>query len=262
MALSIDSTLPLNSGTRIPVLGFGVWQLAPGAVTRKSVAEALKVGYRHIDTAKIYGNEADVGEAVRASGLHRSEVFVTTKVWNGDQGYASTLAACDESLAKLGTGYIDLYLIHWPVKGKGPDTWRALERLKADNKVRAIGVSNYLERDLDEMPSYSQTVPAADQVEFNPFSNLKGVEARCKKIGSVLEAYSPLSRGQALGNPKLRAIAAKVGRTPAQVMLRWGLQHGAVVLPRSSKPNHIRENAQVFDFELAGPVMAALDGLG
>jgi len=262
VALSPDSTVPLNSGTRIPLLGFGVWQLAPGAGTRKSVLEALKVGYRHIDTAKIYGNEADVGEAIRESGLKRDEVFVTTKVWNGDQGYASTLAACDESLAKLGTGYIDLYLIHWPVAGKGPDTWRAFEKLKADNKVRAIGVSNYLERELDEMPSYTRTVPAADQVEFNPFHYLKGVEDRCKKLGTVLEAYSPLSRGQALGDPKLKAIAAKVGRTPAQVLLRWGLQHGAVILPRSSKPAHIRENAQLFDFELPSAVMAALDGLG
>jgi diketogulonate reductase-like aldo/keto reductase len=262
MALTIGSALPLNSGTRIPVLGFGVWQLQPGAVTRKSVGEALKVGYRHIDTAKIYGNEADVGEAVRASGLHRSEVFVTTKVWNGDQGYASTLAACDESLAKLGLGYIDLYLIHWPLPAKGADTWRALEKLKADNKCRAIGVSNYEVRELDELGRQSQTVPAADQVEFNPFHYLKDVEARCKQAGMVLEAYSPLSRGQALGNPKLRAIAAKVGRSPAQVMLRWGLQHGAVVLPRSSKRDHIRENAQVFDFELARDVMAALDGLG
>jgi methylglyoxal/glyoxal reductase len=262
MALTIESTLPFNSGTSIPVLGFGVWQLQPGPVTRKSVGEALKVGYRHIDTAKIYGNEADVGEAVRASGLHRSEVFVTTKVWNGDQGYASTLAACDESLAKLGLGYIDLYLIHWPVPGKGAETWRALEKLKADNKCRAVGVSNYQVRELDELGRQSKTVPAADQVEFNPFHYPKDVEARCKQAGTVLEAYSPLSRGQSLGNPKLAAIAAKVGRSPAQVMLRWGLQHGAVVLPRSSKGDHIAENAQVFDFDLPREVMAALDGLG
>ena len=252
----------MNDGNKIPLLGFGVWQVPPGAVTRKCVSEALKAGYRHIDTAKIYANEADVGDAVRGSGLHREEIFVATKVWNNDQGYAPALAACDESLRKLNIGYIDLYLIHWPVAGRHEETWRALEKLKADGKVRSIGVSNYLESELDGIDGHPGLNPAADQVEFNPFHNLRGVEERCRQRGIVMEAYSPLTRGQSLGNSKLRKVAEKVGHTPAQVMLRWGLQHGAVILPRSSKIEHIRENAQLFDFELGHLEMDALNGLG
>ncbi len=259
--LSLDSTIALEGGARIPVLGFGTWQLAAGPVALNSVAAALKVGYRHIDTARIYGNEAEVGAAVRASGLKREEVFITTKVWGDDQGYASTLSACDASLKRLGTAYIDLYLIHWPVKGKGGDTWRAFEKLQAEGKCRAIGVSNYTPADLDELSPSWHAPPAANQVEMHPFEHPRATIAACRARGIAVEAYSPLSRGKALSDARVKAVAKGVGKSPAQVLVRWGLQHGAISLPRSSRPEHIRENAAVFDFELARADMDALDAL-
>jgi diketogulonate reductase-like aldo/keto reductase len=261
MPLDIHSSLPLPDGGTIPVLGFGVFQIPAGGATRRAVAEALKVGYRHIDTAKIYGNEADVGEAVRASGLGRAEVFITTKVWNGDQGYDSTLTACDESLSKLSTSFIDLYLIHWPVGPVRKATWRALEKLRAEGKCRAIGVSNFTAGHLDDLKSSSATTPAVDQVEFSPFLYQRALLAACRSRGIVVEAYSPLAKAKKLADPRLWAVARKHGRTPAQVMLRWGLEHGLVVLPRSSRREHIEENARLFDFELDGADMETMDAL-
>lgn len=261
MPLDIHSTLPLSGGAKIPVLGFGVFQIPAGAATRRAVSDALKVGYRHIDTAKVYGNEADVGEALRASGLRREEVFLTTKVWNGDQGYDSTLKACEESLTKLRTTYIDLYLIHWPVGPVRKATWRALEALRAEGRCRAIGVSNFTSRHLDDLATTGATVPAVNQVEFSPFLYQRDLLDLCRARGIVVEAYSPLSKAKRLTDARLSAAAKRHGRTSAQVMLRWGLQHGLVVLPRSSRLDHIEENCRLFDFELDVADMNALDAL-
>jgi diketogulonate reductase-like aldo/keto reductase len=257
----MDTALPLGGGVSVPVVGFGVFQIPPGPTTRRAVGEALKAGYRHIDTAKIYHNEADVGAAVSESGLRREEVFITTKVWNDDQGYASTLRACGESLAKLASSYIDLYLIHWPVGPVRKETWRALEKLKAEGKVRAIGVSNFTTGHLADLLGSTSTVPAVNQVEFTPFLYQEALLEDARRRGIVIEAYSPLAKAKKLGDARLKAVAARVGRTPAQVMLRWGLQHGLGVLPRSARREHIHENARLFDFEIPKADMGVLDAL-
>jgi diketogulonate reductase-like aldo/keto reductase len=252
---------PLNTGATIPQLGLGVWQTPRGKPTRTAVATALRVGYRHVDTAAIYGNEVDVGAAVRESDVPRADIFVTTKLWNDDQGYEPAFRAFDASLARLGLDYVDLYLIHWPVPRKRLDSWRALERIFADGRARAIGVSNFMPQHLDELIRTAQVVPAVDQVEVSPFLQQRETRAFCAKHGIVVEAYSPLTRGQRLGDPVIVEVARRVGRTPAQVMLRWGVQHGMVVLPKSTREARIRENAAIFDFELDPRSMAQLDAL-
>jgi diketogulonate reductase-like aldo/keto reductase len=252
---------PLAGGGAIPQLGLGVWQTPRGKATTRAVAAAVAAGYRHIDTARIYGNEADVGAAVRASGLPRRDLFVTTKLWNDDQGYDSALRAFDASLARLGLDDVDLYLVHWPVVGKRRDSWRALERLRRDGRARAIGVSNFMPRHLEELLGEAEIVPAVNQIEVSPFLQQRDTRAFCSRHGIVVEAYSPLTRGQRLDDAAVAAVAARVGRTPAQVMLRWGIQHGLVVLPKSAHEGRIRENAAIFDFALDAEAMAALDGL-
>jgi diketogulonate reductase-like aldo/keto reductase len=256
-----SSTLPLRSGTRIPVVGLGVWQAPAGTTTRDAVLAALRAGYRHVDTARIYGNEADVGAAVRASGVPRAEVFVTTKLWNADQGYDRALKAFDASLARLGLDYVDLYLIHWPVAGKRLDSWRALERLHAEGRARAIGVSNFLVPHLNELFAKASEPPAVNQIEVHPFLQQRETRALCAKHEVVVEAYSPLGSGQWLRHPALLKLAKAVGKSPAQVLLRWGIQHGMVVLPKSVHEARIVENARVFDFELDAQVMRQLDAL-
>jgi diketogulonate reductase-like aldo/keto reductase len=255
------ATLRLNTGAEIPQVGLGVWQSPRGAGTRDAVLAALRFGYRHIDTARIYGNEADVGAAVRDSGIPRGEIFVTTKLWNDDQGYDSALRAFDASLARLGLDTVDLYLIHWPVAGKRRDSWRALERLFDDKRARAIGVSNFLEPHLNELLADAKHVPAVNQIELTPFLQRRGTRALCAQHGIVVEAYSPLTRGRRLDEPALVEVARRVGRTPAQVLLRWGVQHGHVILPKSTHPARIAENGSLFDFALDAPSMAALDAL-
>lgn len=255
------ATFPLNQGGSIPQLGLGVWQAPRGNVTRAAVASALRLGYRHIDTARIYGNEADVGAAVRDSGVPRAEVFVTTKLWNDDQGFDATLRAFDASLSRLGLDYVDLYLLHWPVAGKRLDSWRALERIHTEGRARAIGVSNFLVPHLRELLASCKVPPAIDQIELTPFLQRRDTVALCKQQGIVVEAYSPLTRGVRLGHPVLQELAAKLKRSPAQVLLRWGIQQGAAVLPKSTQPDRIAENAQVFDFELDAEALAALEGL-
>ncbi|MDB4980998.1 MAG: oxidoreductase of aldo/keto reductase family, subgroup 1 [Myxococcales bacterium] len=255
------ATLRLNTGAEIPQVGLGVWQSPRGAGTRDAVLAALRFGYRHIDTARIYGNEADVGAAVRDSGIPRREIFVTTKLWNDDQGYDSALRAFDASLARLGLDDVDLYLIHWPVAGKRRDSWRALERLFEEKRARAIGVSNFLEPHLRELLADAKHVPAVNQIELTPFLQRRETRALCAKHGIVVEAYSPLTRGRRLDEPALVRVAARVGRTPAQVLLRWGVQHGHVILPKSTRPARIAENGELFDFVLDVPAMAALDAL-
>ncbi len=261
---SISSRIRLNQGPEIPWLGLGVFQTEPGAVTRSAVTYALEAGYRSIDTAAMYGNEADVGEAVRASGLPRNEVFVTTKLWHTDHGYESALKAGRTSQQRLGLGAIDLYLIHWP-RANSPkdrlDSWRALEKLQQDGVCRAIGVSNYTVRHLEELRVHSRVVPAVDQVECHPFVFDPELLHYCEAHGIRLEAWSPLTRGRRMDDPTIVTIAAAHHRTPAQVLIRWGLEHGILEIPKSVHRERIRENAQVFDFSLTAAEMAALDAL-
>ncbi len=259
--LSIRSTVPLRGGVAMPVLGLGVWQTAPGDETRNAVRWALEAGYRLIDTARAYRNEEDVGAALRESGVPRAEVFVTTKLWNSDHGYDATLRACDESLKRLGLEQLDLYLIHWPVEKLRHDSWRAMERLLADGKARAIGVSNYTVRHLDELLGKAKEPPSVDQVEFSPFLHQRALLEHCRKHGIQLEAYGPLVRGHRMDHPVLQRVAHRHGRTPAQVLVRWGLQHGLVSIPKSVHQDRIRENADVFGFALDAEDLAALDAL-
>ena len=256
-----DTTLQLSSGARIPQVGLGVWQTPSGATTRAAVAAALDGGYRHIDTARIYGNEADVGAAVRESGVAREALFVTTKLWNADQGYDGALRAFDASLKRLGLDYVDLYLIHWPVAGKRLDSWRALERIHEDGRARSIGVSNFLVPHLEELLGKATRVPAVNQIELTPFLQRRETRALCARHGIVVEAYSPLTHGKRLDHPVIKDVARRVGRSVAQVLLRWGLQQGLVVLPKSTKPARIAENGALFDFTLDDGAMKDLDGL-
>ena len=256
-----DSSLPLNTGARIPQVGLGVWQAASGKETREAVRTALQLGYRHVDTARIYGNEADVGDGLRDSGVPRAEVFVTTKLWNDDQGFDKALKAFDASLKRLRLDYVDLCLLHWPVAKLRLDSWRALEKLFAEKRARAIGVSNFLVPHLTELLAHAKVVPAVNQIELTPFLQRTDTRSLCQKHGIVVEAYSPLTRGQRLKDPTVQAIAKTVARSPAQGLLRWGLQHGFVVLPKSTHEKRIAENAAVFDFELDAKAMARLDAL-
>ena len=255
-----SAALTLNNGRKIPQVGLGVWQTPRGEVTQSAVAAALRIGYRHVDTARIYGNERDVGIGVQQGGVPRGEIFVTTKLWNDDQGYDSALRAFDASLARLGLEYVDLYLLHWPVAGRRLDSWRALEKIHAEGRARAIGVSNFLSNHLDELIAGARVVPAVNQIEVSPFLQQRDTRAFCAQHGIVVEAYSPLTHGQRLGHPVVTKVAKRVGRTPAQVLLRWGVQHGMVVLPKSTRESRIRENAALFDFTLDADAMAVLDG--
>jgi diketogulonate reductase-like aldo/keto reductase len=259
--LTLRSTVTLRGGVELPRFGLGVWQSAPGEETRRAVLEALAAGYRHVDTARAYRNEADVGAALRESGVPRREVFVTTKLWNADHGYDKGLRAIDKSLESLGMDQVDLYLIHWPVEGLRHDTWRAMEHILADGKARAIGVSNYTVRHLDELLGRAKVPPAVNQVEFSPFLHQRALLAHCRLHGIQLEAYGPLVRAHRMDHPALVAVARKHGRTPAQVLLRWGLQHDLVVIPKSVRPERIRENADVYGFSLDASDLAALDAL-
>jgi diketogulonate reductase-like aldo/keto reductase len=261
MALSLQSRIPLNDGRKIPVLGLGVWQAAPGKETRRAVGYALEIGYRLFDTAKLYGNERDVGAAVRESGIPREEIFVTTKLWNDDHGYEAGLRAFERSRKELGLDYVDLYLIHWPVPRLRHESWKALLKLKEDGLARSIGVSNYTTRHLEELLPASPIPPAVNQVEFHPFLYQRELLEFCRSHQIQLEAYSPLARGRRLDHPVIREVAARYARTPAQVLIRWSLQHGLVVIPKSSRPERIRENAAVFDFDLKSEDLARLDTL-
>lgn len=257
------NTLTLRTRRKIPQIGLGVYKAQPGPDTKNAVLAALEAGYRHVDTASIYNNEADVGEAIAASGLDRSEVFVTTKLWNDDHGYDNALRAFDRSLTQLGLAYVDLYLIHWPVPILRLETWRALERLTLDGRVRDIGVSNYLAKHIDEILEYAPVVPAVNQIELSPYlyrTRLDTVE-RCRQHDIVIEAYSPLTKGRKLDDPILAEIGRVHGKTPAQVLIRWAIQHGFVVLPKSINPARIQANHDVFDFELTENHMNRLDDL-
>ncbi len=259
--MDLKSTVTLAGGVEIPWVGFGVFQTPPGEVTYRSVLTALEAGYRAVDTASYYQNEEDVGRAVRDGEVPREEIFVTTKVWNEEQGYENTLQAFRASKKRLGLEVVDLYLVHWPVKGKFLDTWRAMEKLQRDGEVRAIGVSNFLVHHLEELLQRAEIRPAINQVEFHPFLLQPELMAFCRQAKIQLEAWSPLTRGRYLDHPVIAEVASARGRSPAQVLLRWDLQHRVVTLPRSTKKEHILENARVFDFELSAEEMRKLDGL-
>jgi diketogulonate reductase-like aldo/keto reductase len=260
-AWKIDSRVKLRGGVEMPILGLGVWQSAPGAETRDAVLAALRAGYRLVDTARAYRNEEDVGAAIRESGVPRSEIFVTTKLWNSDHGYDATLRACDESLRRLGLEQLDLYLVHWPVEKIRQESWRAMEKLLADGKTRAIGVSNYTVAHVEELLARAKSPPAVNQVEFSPFLYQRELLAYCRENDIQLEAYGPLVRGHKLKHPVLQRIATKHGRTPAQVLVRWGIEHEVVTIPKSVHEERIRENADVFGFALDADDLAALDAL-
>lgn len=253
------ATLTLRSGAHMPRVGLGVWQAS--GKTKSAVLAALKAGYRHIDTAAVYGNEAQVGAAIAESGLPREQVFVTTKLWNNDQGYDKALGAFEASLKRLKLEYVDLYLIHWPVAGLRLESWRALERLFADARARSIGVSNFLVPHLKELEGAAKVLPAVNQIELSPFLQRRETVALCRELGVALAAYSPLTRGQRLGHPLVTELAQKLERAPAQILLRWGIQHDFVVLPKSVTPARIEENGRLFDFSLAPDDMRRLDAL-
>lgn len=258
-----DDAIQLSHGGPIPRLGLGVFQIPDGEPVQRAVEWALEAGYRHIDTASIYGNESGVGAAVREGRVPREELFVATKLWNADHGYDAALRAFEVSLEVLGLDWIDLYLVHWPVGGQLEETWRAMERIAEEGGARAIGVSNYLPHHLEELLVHANIPPAVNQIELHPFnfrSRLPILE-RCWDHGIVVEAYSPLTQGLHLDEPVLVEVARRVGCTSAQVLIRWALQKGAVVLPKSGKQERIRENGDVFGFRLEESEMDALDAL-
>lgn len=247
----------LNNGLSMPLLGLGVYDMYQSEA-EKAIQQALEIGYRLIDTATMYGNEVEVGNAIRQSGIPRQEIFLTTKVNDPDHGYDKTLKAFETSQRKLNCEYIDLYLIHWPIKHKRQDTWRALEHLYTEGQVRAIGVANYLIPFLDELLPQAAIVPSVNQVEFSPYLFLEDLLIRCQKEGIVLQAYTPLVRGEKFRDPKLQTLAKKYAKTPAQIILRWALQLGVSTIPKSANPIRLQENYDIFDFSISDTDMGDL----
>ncbi|MBD8500143.1 aldo/keto reductase [Paenibacillus arenosi] len=256
--------ITLNNGVHMPQLGLGVWRVEEGAQVEEAVKTALQLGYRHIDTAAVYKNEAGVGKAIKESGVPHEEIFLTTKVWNADQGYEATLKAFDESLSKLGTDYVDLYLVHWPTPERDLylETYKALEKLLEEGRVRAIGVSNFHIHHLERLMENTSIVPVVNQVECHPRLAQNELRQFCNKHNIVLEAWSPLMQGgEILEDRDVMAIGANHGKTGAQVVIRWHLQKGNIVIPKSVTASRIRENFDVFDFELTADEMAIIDQL-
>jgi methylglyoxal/glyoxal reductase len=258
-------SITLNNGVSIPRLGLGVYQSGRGRATENAVSWALDAGYRHIDTAAMYGNETEVGAALKraiaAGSARREEVFVTTKLWNSDHGYDEALRAFDASHRRLGLDQIDLFLLHWPVPQRRLQSWRALEHILGEGRCRAIGVSNFMVEHLEELLRHAKVPPAVNQIELHPWCQQRDVVAFCNAQDIAVVAYSPLTKGMKLGDPGLAAIAREVRRTPAQILLRWSLQKGFVTIPKSAKKERIIENAEIFDFSLGAEPMARLDRL-
>jgi diketogulonate reductase-like aldo/keto reductase len=256
-------TIMLNNHVAIPRLGLGVYQSGRGRATENAVTWALEAGYRHVDTAAMYGNEAEVGAALKraiAAGLvRRDQVFITTKLWNSDHGHDEALRAFDTSYRRLGLEQIDLFLLHWPVPDRRLHSWRALERILAEGRCRAIGVSNFMVGHLEELLRHAKVAPTVNQIELHPWCQQRDVVAFCKAHDIAIVAYSPLTKGMKLGDGGLAALARELGRSPAQVLLRWSLQRGFVTIPKSAKRERIVENAALFDFALDAKQMAALD---
>lgn len=265
IAKNLQDTTTLHNGVQMPWFGLGVFKVEDGAELIESVKAAIKNGYRSIDTAAIYGNETGVGQGIREAmaeyNVTREELFVTSKVWNADLGYESTLAAYETTLNKLGLDYLDLYLIHWPVEGKFQEAWRALETLYKDGRVKAIGVSNFQIHHLETIIKDAAVKPMINQVELHPQLTQKELIDYCEKQGIQIEAWSPLMQGQLLDHPVLKEIAETHNKSIAQVILRWDLQHGIVTIPKSTKEHRIIENSNVFDFELSESELSRIDAL-
>ena len=259
--LKIDSRVALSDGNSMPLLGLGVWDAKSGKETYDAVIHALSKGYRHIDTAEMYGNEKDVGSAVIDSGIAREEIFITTKLWDSGLGYDHALNAFDLSLKKLNLEYIDLYLIHWPEKGSRQEIWSALERIKKEGRSLSIGVSNFAPKHLNEILINANFTPAVNQIEMSPFLHQQEISSFCKKENIHLTGYCPLARGTRFNNPLLCRVAEETNKTAAQVMIRWAIQNGNTVIPKSVRPKRIEENADVFDFELREDQIKILDEL-
>ncbi|UOQ50069.1 aldo/keto reductase [Gracilibacillus caseinilyticus] len=257
MVNSLQATTTLHNGVKMPWFGLGVFLVEEGEEVYQSVKWALEHGYKSIDTAAIYGNEEGVGKAIKDSGIPREELFITSKLWNGDQGYDETLQAFETTLNKLGLEYLDLYLIHWPVpeQNKYKETWKAMEKLYNDGKIRAIGVSNFKEHHLDDLIKDAAITPMVNQVEYHPHLQQRSLHDYCKKHNIQLEAWSPLKQGKVLDDLTLTDIAKRHGKSTAQVILRWDLQQGVVTIPKSVKQHRIQDNADVFDFELTDAEM-------
>ncbi len=253
--------MTLNDGHKIPVVGLGTWKSEPGEATYKAVLDSINAGYRHIDTARAYDNESDVGRAVKDSDVSRKDLFITTKLWNRHQGYDEAIEACEKSLARLSCDYIDLYLIHWPLKGKRNDSWKALIELQQRGLCRSIGVSNFTIDHLVELEKKFGILPAANQVEFHPYHYQKELLKYCGSKNIVIEAYSPLVHAKRMDEPRLVSISEEMGKTPAQILIRWAMQRGMVVLPKSVNQDRIVENFSVFDFEISDSLMKRLDDL-
>jgi methylglyoxal/glyoxal reductase len=258
---SIFDKVNLHNGVEMPAFGLGVYKVEEGSQIEETINTALNLGYRLIDTASFYKNEEGVGRAISSSGIPREDLFITTKVWNSEQGYESTLKAFEDSIEKLGIEYLDLYLVHWPVKGKYIETWRALEKLYSEGKVRAIGVSNFKVHHLQDLLGQCSEKPAVNQVELHPLISQQELRDYCQKHNIRVEAWSPLSRGRFLDEPLLRQIAASHGKTSAQVILRWHLQNHIIPIPKSVTPSRLKENAELFDFELSQEEMKVINGL-
>jgi diketogulonate reductase-like aldo/keto reductase len=261
MISSIKDRTLLNNGLEMPWLGFGVFKLGDGQEVERAVRYALETGYRSIDTASVYGNERGVGKAIRESGIPREDIFLTTKVWNDDQRKRRTLAAFEESLKRLETEYVDLYLVHWPVKGCYQETWQVMEEIYQSGRAKAIGVSNFQIHHLEDILRDSQTVPSVNQIEFHPFLVQPKLLRFCQSHEIQVEAWSPLMQGRIVTEQTVQKLAEKYTKTPAQIALRWDLQHKVVTIPKSAHPNRIAENAQIFDFQLSEADMNVLDAL-
>lgn len=258
---NLKGAFTLHNGVQMPYFGLGVYLSEDGKEVANAVNWALQEGYRHIDTASIYKNEAGVGEGIRQSGINRQDLFVVSKVWNDDQGYENTLKAYEDSLNRLQLDYLDLYLVHWPVAGKFKETWRAMEYLYREKRVRAIGVSNFLQHHLEDLLADAETVPMVNQMEFHPYLVQQDLIDFCNKNTIQYEAWSPLMQGHIFEMEIMKELAQKYNRTIAQIVLRWDLQKGVVTIPKSSKKERIIANADIFNFELAPEDVKLLDGL-
>ena len=266
---SLADNYTLKNGLKIPCVGFGTWQTPDGEVAERSVSEAIRAGYRHIDTAAAYGNEESVGKGIAKSGVSREDLFITTKLWNTERGYQETIDAFDVFLKKLGIEYLDLYLIHWPApapfrdvwRQKNAESWKAMEDLYLQGKVRAIGISNFLPHHIDELIKTAVIMPMVNQIRLHPACQQRYLVEYSRRYGMLLEAYSPLGTGKMLSNPLIVQIAEQYGKSPAQICLRWNLQKGFLPMPKSVTEQRIRENAEIFDFELNCKDMQDLDTL-
>jgi diketogulonate reductase-like aldo/keto reductase len=249
----------LSNGVEMPLLGLGVYDMY-NKEAEQAVVDALEIGYRLVDTAALYNNEAEIGNAVNQSNIPRGQLFITTKVGDNDQGFDSTLRAFDTSLKKLQMDYVDLYLVHWPIKGKRKDTWLALEKLYAEKRVKAIGVANYLVPFLEELYSYASTPPVLDQVEFTPWLFQKDLLDYCTTKTIQLQSYSPITRGKKLNDPRLLKLCSKYDKSPAQIILRWNLEHGISTIPKSANKKRLQENFDILQFTLSKEDVALMDG--